>query len=177
MNFLIEDRKTRIYWNPYFGGFLLGLILLFSFYMSGRGVGASGGIKSAVVATVNAVAPTHAENSAYFSKFLKGDKSPLNTWLVFQMLGVIAGAFFSGAINNRLKIRVQHSPKISPKTRLWFALLGGFLFGGGAQLARGCTSGGALSGFAANSLGGLIIMVSIFGSGYLFAYFFRKLWI
>ena len=51
MNFLLEDRKTRIYWNPYFGGFMLGLIVLFSFYVSGRGIGASGGVKSAVVAS------------------------------------------------------------------------------------------------------------------------------
>lgn len=176
MKFLIEDKK-HVYWNPYFGGFLLGLIVLFTFYVSGRGIGASGGVKSVVVATVDAIAPSHAENSAYFSKFIKADKSPLNTWLVYQMLGVIAGAFFSGAVNNRLKIRIQHSPKITTKTRLIFVLSGGFLFGAGAQLARGCTSGGALSGFASFSLGGLMIMISIFGSGYLFAYFFRKLWI
>lgn len=176
MKFLIEDKK-HVYWNPYFGGFLLGLIVLFTFYVTGRGIGASGGVKSVVVATVDAIAPTHAENSAFFSKYIKADKSPLNSWLVFQMLGVIAGAFFSGAVNNRLKIRVQHSPKITTKTRLIFVLSGGFIFGAGAQLARGCTSGGALSGFASFSLAGLIIMVSIFGSGYLFAYFFRKLWI
>jgi len=176
MKFLIEDKK-HVYWNPYFGGFLLGLIVAFTFYVSGRGIGASGGVKSVVVATVDAIAPSHAANSAYFSKFIKADKSPLNNWLVFQMLGVIAGAFFSGAVNNRLKIRVQHSPKITTKTRLIFVLSGGFLFGMGAQLARGCTSGGALSGFASYSLGGLIIMISIFGSGYVFAYFFRKLWI
>lgn len=176
MKFLIEDKK-HVYWNPYFGGFLLGIIVLLTFYITGRGIGASGGVKSVVVATVDAIAPTHAENSAYFSKFIKKDKSPLNNWLVFQMLGVIAGAFFSGAINKRLKVKVQHSPKISVKTRLWFVLAGGFLFGMGAQLARGCTSGGALSGFSSYSFAGLLIMISIFGSGYLFAYFFRKLWI
>ena len=176
MKFLIED-KQHVYWNPYFGGFLLGLVVILTFYITGRGVGASGGVKSTVVATVNAIAPTHAQENAYFSKFIKTDKSPLNSWLVFQMLGVIAGAFFSGAINHRLKFRIQHSPKISAKTRIWFALLGGALFGAGAQLARGCTSGGALSGFAVNSMAGLILMLSIFGSGFIFAYFFRKLWI
>lgn len=176
MKFLIED-KQHVYWNPYFGGFLLGLIVILTFYITGRGIGASGGVKSTVVATVNAIAPNHAQENAYFSKFIKADKSPMNTWLVFQMLGLIAGAFFSGAINHRLKFRIQHSPKISTKTRIWFALLGGALFGAGAQLARGCTSGGALSGFAVNSLAGLILMLSIFGSGFMFAYFFRKLWI
>jgi len=176
MNFLVED-KQHVYWNPYFGGFLLGLIVLTTFYLTGRGIGASGAIKNTVVTVVNTVSPEHAENSAYFSKYLKGDKSPLNSWLVFQMLGVIAGAFFSGAVNNRLKIRMQHSPKITSKTRAIYVIIGGFLFGMGSQLARGCTSGGALSGFAVFSTGGIITMVSIFVSGYLFAWFFRKLWI
>ncbi|NOR86357.1 MAG: YeeE/YedE family protein [Bacteroidales bacterium] len=176
MNFLLEDKK-HIYWNPYFGGFMMGLIILFSFYITGRGVGASGAIKSTVVATVHTIASDHAENSAYYSQFLKGEKSPLNSWLVFQVLGLIAGAFFSGAVNNRLKLRIQHAPQITTKTRLIFVLLGGLLFGMGSQLARGCTSGGALSGFASYSTGGFIIMISIFASAYLFAYFFRKLWI
>ena len=176
MKFLIED-KEHIYWNPYFGGFLLGIIVLMSFYISGRGIGASGAIKSTVVAVVHTVTPEHAENSAYYSQFLKGEKSPLNSWLVFQILGVIAGAFFSGAVNSRLKFRMQHSPKITTKTRAIFVILGGFLFGIGSQFARGCTSGGALSGLAVFSTGGIITLITIFVSAYLFAWFFRKLWI
>ena len=57
------------------------------------------------------------------------------------------------------------------------AIVGGILFGFGAQLGRGCTSGAALSGMAVMSFGGLITMVAIFGSGYAFAWFFRKLWL
>lgn len=175
MKFL-ED-KDHVYWNPYFGGFLLGLVIIATFYITGRGVGASGAVKSTVVATVSTIAPDHAENSAFYSKYLKGDKSPLNSWLVFQILGVVAGAFLSGVLNNRLGFRIQHSPKISIKTRIGFVLLGGFLFGMGSQFARGCTSGGALSGFASFSTGGIFTMLSIFASAYLFAWFFRKLWI
>ena len=36
--------------NPYLAGILLGLVLLAAMYLSGRGLGASGGIKNAVVA-------------------------------------------------------------------------------------------------------------------------------
>jgi len=75
------------------------------------------------------------------------------------------------------KLRVEHSPKITSKTRIIAAGLGGILFGFGSQLGRGCSSGAALSGTAAFSFGGLLVMVVLFGSGYVFAYFFRKLWI
>src|SRR5664280_2491128 len=54
---------------------------------------------------------------------------------------------------------------------------GGFFFVYGAQLARGCTSGAALSGMAVLSVAGFVTMVAIFGSAYLFAWFFRKNWI
>ncbi|MBT8269526.1 MAG: YeeE/YedE family protein, partial [Bacteroidia bacterium] len=53
----------------------------------------------------------------------------------------------------------------------------GVLFGVGAQIARGCTSGAALSGMAVLSTGGFITMLAIFGTGYIVAYFFRKNWI
>ena len=134
-------------------------------------------MKSSVVALVDAVAPTHAENNAYYSKFTSDEKSPLNTWLVFETIGVILGAFISGSLSGRIKLKVQHSPKITNRRRLWFALAGGILFGLGAQIARGCTSGAALSGMAVISTGGFITMMAIFGTGYIVAYFFRKNWI
>ncbi len=174
----MDNRKNKhIYWNPYFGGFLLGIVIIFSFYMTGRGLGATGALKSGVVAAVETVAPTHAEKNAYYSKFIKKDESILNNWLVFETIGILIGAFISGSLAGRIGWRTQHSPKITAKRRLIFALIGGLLFGLGSQIARGCTSGAALSGMAVLSTGGFITMLSIFGSGFIFAYFFRKNWI
>lgn len=172
-----KETKMRVYWNPYFGGFLLGILIIFTFYITGRGLGATGGLKSGVVAIVNKVGTEHAHENAYYSKFLSGEDSPLNNWLVFETLGIIVGAFLSGGLNGRIGFRVQHSPKITVRRRLIFALSGGILFGLGAQIARGCTSGAALSGIAVLSVGGFITMLAIFGTAYLFAYFFRKNWI
>lgn len=172
-----KSKNKHVYWNPYYGGFLLGIIILFTFYLTGRGLGASGAMKSSVVSIVDTVAPTHAENNAYYSKFISDEESPMNTWLVFEALGVLIGAFISGGLNGRISWRIQHSPKITSNRRLIFALMGGILFGLGAQIARGCTSGAALSGMAVLSTGGFITMLAIFGSAYLFAYFFRKNWI
>jgi uncharacterized membrane protein YedE/YeeE len=58
-----------------------------------------------------------------------------------------------------------------------FAAAGGALFGIGAQFARGCTSGAALSGMAVLSTAGFVTMMAIFGTGYALAYFARRLWI
>jgi uncharacterized membrane protein YedE/YeeE len=173
----LQLRKTR-YLNPYIAGVILGLVLLAANYFSGRGLGASGAIKSTIVATVKTIAPSHANSAPFYKEELeKHPGNPLNSWLVFQMLGVLVGGFLSGVISRRLTFKVEHSPKISSKRRLIFATLGGILFGFGSQLGRGCTSGSALSGMAVLSLGGFISMMAIFGSGFMFAYFFRKNWI
>ncbi len=170
--------EPKKFMNPYLAGFFLGLILLTTIYITGRGLGASGSVKSAVVATVQTVTPQHTESTKFYQEYLtEHNNMPLKNWLVFEVLGVILGAFVSGLISNRLKFTLEHSPKIKSGTRVVGALAGGLLFGFGAQLGRGCTSGAALSGMAVLSTGGLFTMMAIFGGAYMFAYFFRKLWI
>jgi hypothetical protein len=165
------------YMNPYLAGILLGLVLLAAMFFSGRGLGASGGIKYTVVALVGAVDRQHAANSPYYSKYFENGERPLKNWLAFEVFGMVLGGIISGALSRRLKFQVEKSPKISNNKRLFFAFLGGAFFVYGAQLARGCTSGAALSGMAVLSVAGFITMIAIFGSAYLFAWFFRKLWI
>jgi uncharacterized membrane protein YedE/YeeE len=170
----MEQKK---YMNPYLGGVLLGLVLVAAFWISGRGLGASGAAKSAIVAGVQTIAPKHTENTTFYQEYLGTHPNPLKEWLVFQMLGVIVGGFLSGAIAGRLKFTVEKSPKITNKTRLIFAVLGGVFFGFGSQLGRGCTSGSALTGMAVLSVGGFVTMAAIFGTAFALAYFARKLWI
>ncbi|MBN1597573.1 MAG: YeeE/YedE family protein [Bacteroidales bacterium] len=171
--------KGNKYLNPYIGGILLGLVLLVANFISGRGLGASGAVKSTILAGVKTVAPGHYDNAAYYKEYQEDhkEKSPLNNWLVFEMMGVLVGGFLSGAVAGRLKLKVEHSPRITSRRRMIFALLGGILFGFGSQMGRGCTSGSALSGMAVLSLGGFITMAGIFGTAFAFAYFFRKNWI
>ena len=164
--------------NPYLAGFFLGLILLVTIFITGRGLGASGAVKSGVVAIVNAIVPSHTANTKFYTEYLtEHNGSPLMNWLVFEIMGVVIGAFASGLIANRVSLTLEHSPKIASRTRIIAALIGGLLFGLGAQFGRGCTSGAALSGMAVLSTGGIITMLAIFGGAYAFAYFFRKLWI
>ncbi|MEA3446168.1 MAG: YeeE/YedE thiosulfate transporter family protein [Bacteroidota bacterium] len=171
------ENKTSKYMNPYLAGVLLGLVLLAAFYFTGRGLGASGAVKSTIVTVVGAVAPEHAAESHFYGKYSNQEESPIKTWLVFEIIGVLFGALISGTIAGRLKLKIEHSPKINSSTRLYAAAIGGLLFGLGSQLGRGCTSGAALSGMASLSTAGFISMMAIFGTAYMFAYIFRKLWI
>jgi hypothetical protein len=170
--------KSNAFMNPYLAGFLLGLVLLGTIYMTGRGLGASGAIRSAVVATVKTTAPQHYEDARFYEEYNETHpENPLRSWLVFQVLGVIAGAFLSGLISNRVSLKLEKGPSIRNRSRIIAAVIGGLLFGFGSQLGRGCTSGSALSGMAVMSFGGIITMLAIFGSGYGLAYFARKLWL
>lgn len=156
---------------------MLGIVLLVAMFISGRGLGASGGIKYCVVSVVGAVDRQHAEESVYYSKYFENGQKPIKNWLALEIFGIVAGGFLSGALSGRLKFTIEKSPKISNIRRLIFAFLGGIFFVYGAQLARGCTSGAALSGMAVLSLAGFITMIAIFGSAFAFAWFFRKNWI
>lgn len=169
--------KTK-YMNPYLAGFLLGLLLIATIFITGRGLGASGAVKSFTIAAVETIAPEHTQSDEYYKEYSDAHAgSPLKNWLVFEVIGVLIGAFISGLVSDRLNLTLEHNPNIKAKTRIAGALFGGLLFGFGAQLGRGCTSGAALSGMAVMSTGGIITMLGIFGGAYIFAYFFRKLWL
>lgn len=169
--------KTN-YMNPYLAGFLLGLVLLATIFLTGRGLGASGAFKSVVVEAVTDVAPSHADQNSFYKGYASEHAgSPMKQWLVFEVLGVIIGAFLSGVVSGRTTWVVEKGPRIGNGLRIGMAVLGGALFAGGAQFARGCTSGAALSGMAVLSTAGFVSMMAIFGAGYAVAYFFRKLWI
>ncbi|HPE86979.1 MAG: YeeE/YedE thiosulfate transporter family protein [Bacteroidales bacterium] len=170
------EKKSR-YMNSYLAGFLLGLVLLGAFYFSGRGLGASGAMKSVVVSAVNAVAPDHANETTFYSKYVTGGQKPLISWLVFLAIGMVIGGNFSGIVSDRMKFTIEKGPRISNRTRLIMAVIGGMLFGIGAQLGRGCTSGAALSGMAVLSTAGFLTLIAIFGTGYLIAWMFKKLWL
>lgn len=164
------------YMNPYLAGFLLGIVLLATILITGRGLGASGAVKGVVTGAVLTIAPDHASGKTFYET-AKQHGNPLKDWLVFEVAGVLLGAFISGTMAHRLKLFVERGPRISSRTRLISAAIGGALFGIGAQFGRGCTSGAALSGMAVLSAGGILTMMAIFGSAYAVAFFLRKLWI
>lgn len=170
-------KNAEKYWNPYFAGFILGLVLLATFVIMGRGLGASGALMRTVTFAVDTISPEHVDNNGYFAKYAGGDKNPFDNWLVFEVIGVIVGGLISGMLAGRLKLKTDKGPNISIKGRLGFAFLGGGLMGFGARMAKGCTSGQALSGGATLALGSWAFMLIMFAAAYGVAYFFRRQWI
>ena len=47
----------------------------------------------------------------------------------------------------------------------------------GAKIAKGCTSGQALTGGSMLNVGSLVFMLAVFGGAYGVAYFVRKEWL
>jgi uncharacterized protein len=169
-------RVEKPYVNPYFAGALLGIVLFLAFFISGNGLGASGGMNRLLVVVEDALAPGHVDRVPYLIDMAGGDKNPLDSWVVFVTLGTIAGGFVSGWQHGRLKVEVDRGPRVSVRTRLLMAFIGGAFMGFGARLARGCTSGQALSGGAVLSVGSWAFMFAVFAGGYAAAYFVRRLW-
>ena len=169
--------KSQPYSNPYLVGLGLGLVLLAAFVIMGRGLGASGAMSTLVAAGVDKIAPEHAANNNFFKEYLGGGATnPFKDWLVFEVIGVIAGGFISGSLAGRVKKGIEKGPRVSAAKRLMFAFVGGGLMGIGAKLARGCTSGQALSGGAILNLGSWAFMMMVFAGGYAAAYFIRRQW-
>ncbi len=171
------EKKPASYMNPYVAGIGLGLVLLGAFVVSGRGLGASGAIMRTVVKAEKIVSQEHVDANAYLSTYGGGERDPWDEWLVLETLGVLVGGLLSGAGARRIRWETHHGPRISRGKRLVFAAVGGGLFGYGARLARGCTSGIALTGGATLAVGSWITMLCIFAGAYGLAWFLRRLWI
>lgn len=164
-------------WDPLFGGMMIGLAILLTFFISGRGLGASGAMTDFAVWIQNLVAPSLNQSSAYFSRYVANGANPLFDYLVFMAIGIMIGSFIAGKVSNSLKFEVLKGPNISNKGRLIYALVGGVLVGYAARLARGCTSGQALVGGAELSVGSWAFMFAVFAGGFAVAYFIRRQWI
>ena len=170
------QRPEKPYVHPYLGGALLGVVLFLAFFLTGNGLGASGGLNRLVVAVEDQVVPEHVDRTSYLLKLAGGDKNPLDDWIVPMIFGTLVGGFTSGLLNGRVKVATNKGPNISVRTRWIMAFGGGLIMGYGARMARGCTSGQALSGGATLSVGSWAFMFAVFAGAYALAYFVRKLW-
>lgn len=171
-------REQRPLWNPYLAGFALGLVLLASFVLTGRGLGASGTFKHVEAAVLQAASPTWAEeNGNIASFFFEPGRSSLNDWIVWLTVGSALGGAVAVVTGRRFKVETVHGPRTTRQSRWALALLGGAISGFAAQLARGCTSGQALTGGAQLAVGSWVFMMSVFASAYGLAWFLRKQWV
>lgn len=167
----------RPYLNPYLGGTLLGVVLFASFYFTGGGLGASAALSRIQTGVLDWLHPGHVDRVAYFAEMAGGRRNPWAHSSVYMMAGTVLGGFVSGLFNRRVKLETRKGPGISVTTRWALAVLGGAIMGYGARLARGCTSGQALSGGAVFSVGSWAFMFAVFAGAYAVAWFVRRLWL
>ena len=173
----MHPAKPKPFWSPYLAGLGLGLVLLLSYIIAGQGLGASGAFARFEYYLMHLIVPGHIESNPYLGKYFADGANPLNNFLVFLILGVLTGGFVSGITAGRFRKTVEKGPRISNKGRFFFAFFGGTLMGFAARLARGCTSGQALSGGATLALGSWIFMFAVFAGGFAAAYFIRRQWL
>jgi uncharacterized membrane protein YedE/YeeE len=172
---MLKDNKPN--WDPYAAGFSLGLVLLGTFLVFGRGLGASGALTRFTARLAEVVAPAWVRGNSALGAYFADGAHWWDDWLVFEVIGVLLGGLAAGLTSGRFGWKVEGGPQLRPAQRLLFAALGGVVVGFGARLAQGCTSGQALSGGATLALGSWAFMFAVFGGAYGVAYFVRRLWI
>ena len=168
---LKTKKQIAEYWNPYVAGVLLGLVLLASFLVAGRGLGASGVTSQILAHGFDALS---LDNEYLQSQ--KSNDSLADSWILFEVVGMFLGAFFSAKQSGRSKKEITKGSSISNKKRLISALIGGLLMGFAARLARGCTSGQALTGGALLNAGSWLFMIAVFIGAYLAIIYSKRNW-
>ena len=90
----IGKTKPSPYWSPYLAGFGLGLTLLFSYWLLGTGLGASGGLVRISAWLQHLAAPLHVESSPYFGRwFGDGTSHVLAYYLVITPTALLKRVF------------------------------------------------------------------------------------
>ncbi len=143
------DRPAKPYVHPYLGGMILGIILFLALFLTGNGLGSSAATSRLVTFVQDQIDPAHVDRTPSLLKMAGGDKNPLDDWLRRSSSARLLGGFTSGLIGRgRVKLETTKRPQVSDRTRWLLAFVGGVLFLYGARMARGCTSGQALTGGA-----------------------------
>ncbi len=171
-----HEPTPRAYWNPYAAGVALGLVLLASFVVFGRGLGASGAFTRGIARALQTVAPAWVAANGHLGPYFAHGGRWWDDWLVFEVVGVALGGLAGAVTAGRLRVGVDKGPRITSKTRMASAFVGGAIVGFGARLAQGCTSGQALTGGSTMALGSWAFMFAVFGGAYALAWFVRRLW-
>lgn len=166
--------KKNGFWSPYLAGAGLGITLLASFIIAGQGLGASRAFTVAAGTALKELLPAYTANLSYLTKYL--ERSPFRDWTFLEVTGVFVGALAGVLISKGFRLQVDRAAGMTLGTRVMTAFGGGIILGFAGRLARGCTSGVALTGGAQLALSGWVFVVAMFAGGFLFAALFRRLW-
>ncbi len=167
--------KEKSYWSPYLSGVGLGLTLLAAFVVAGQGLGASRAFTAAAGKSIQAIFPAYTATLSYLSSYL--ERSLFQDWTVVEVSGLFLGALIGVLWGRNFKLRFDRGTGVSIGLRAVSALGGGMILGFASRLARGCTSGVALTGGSQFAVAGWVFVIAMFATGFLARSFFRRLWL
>lgn len=136
-------------WPFWIGGLLIGLLSILTFAWA-RPLGVAGGLKYWGDCFFSFI-------GVYEAKKI----SPFFSAASVLTLGLLWGAFGSALMSKQFAIRT------APVLELLKGIIGGFLMGIGAAMAKGCNVGGFYAAVSAMSLGGISMMFGLFIGAYL----------
>jgi hypothetical protein len=165
------SKLARASRSPYVVGTGLGLLNIWTFATARRGLGVTSAFESAAAMAARRFAPDATHINAYLQA---REEAPKVDWESFLVLGVAAGSF--------LACRVDHDRPTSavpatwtrrfggsPMKRFIGAFVGGAAMMFGARMAKGCTSGHALTGTSQLALSSWVFSPIMFASAALVA--------
>lgn len=168
--------KTRPIWKAHVAGVALGLVLMATFLATGHGLGASGTPTAIAAAASNVIAPAATSANNYLGPMVANGADPLNSWIVWEVIGMGIGALLAAWWSGHLRLRVEGPPRARTTGRIALALAGGILSGFGARVSAGCTSGLGLSGGAVLATAGFVFLIGFFVTGIAVGLVTRRLW-
>lgn len=152
--------EQRRYADAASSGFVLGVVLLLSFVLAGRGLGASGAFAAVAAQAIDGAAPEFLQQSPTLADRFPSGRALADNWIVWQVVGLLVG----GALSSWRFGRGARTTGAPRPARLARAAAGGVLMGIGARLAYGCTSGLALSGGATLATGAWLFIPVAFAT-------------
>jgi hypothetical protein len=141
---ILEKRS----WSPYAVGAGIGVLSWFTFLTARKPIGITGAFESSAAGLGQRFAPRASGVNAYLAR---SEEVPKLDWEWMLAAGVAIGSWLSSQASGDR--RARRVPEVwaarfgaSPAVRDIGAFLGGALMMFGARVAKGCTSGHAISG-------------------------------
>ena len=152
--------------SPYVIGGALGLLNTFAFATAKRGLGVTTAFESTAALAGRRVAPDAMNVNAYVAK---REETPKVDWESLLVVGVLAGSYLAarGATEpGTPTVPAMWSRRFGPSRgkRYTAAFAGGAVMMFGARMAKGCTSGHALTGTAQLALSSWVFSPLMFAT-------------
>ncbi|WP_197713961.1 hypothetical protein [Polynucleobacter necessarius] len=116
----VEQSKPAPYMNPLLAGILPGVVLLFTFLVTGHGLGATG-FTTRLTAWVGMYVAQVATNANDYLGGMVEEWKPLNAWITWQVLGLAMGALLSAFLAKRIHIQMDGKTFLGGSKRPWTA--------------------------------------------------------